>query len=169
MPPQIGVFKPFSECVTTSSQAHGLSQVPVKKFVLQVFKHVLNPKQPPDNPQSPFSIVTALVDRIRVQSSILPDQVRVTSEKPEPLLHYVFISRAAVVAQWLSTHLVTGRSWVWFLPGAGIFSSSNVSSSRCCTTIFPLLNSCATLGKTSLISTVGDLKFFNALCIQLKY
>ena len=64
-------------------------QVPKTNFDLQVFKHVLNPKQPPDNPQSPFSIVTALVDRIRVQSSILPDQVRVTSEKPEPLWHYI--------------------------------------------------------------------------------
>jgi hypothetical protein len=41
----------------------------------QVFKHVVNPKQPPSSPQSPFSIVTALVDKIRVQSSILPDQV----------------------------------------------------------------------------------------------
>lgn len=39
-----------------------------------VFKHVLNPKQPADDPQSPFSIVTALVDRINVKKSINSDQ-----------------------------------------------------------------------------------------------
>jgi len=31
------------------------------------FKHILNPRQPKDDPRSPFSIVTALVDRIDVK------------------------------------------------------------------------------------------------------
>merc|ERR1719392_228239 len=35
-----------------------------------VFKHILNPKQPPGDGQSPFSIVTALVDRIHVRERI---------------------------------------------------------------------------------------------------
>ena len=40
-----------------------------------VFKHILNPKQPKGDKQSPFSIVTALVDRIDVHNKINADQV----------------------------------------------------------------------------------------------
>jgi len=36
---------------------------------------MLNPKQPPNITQSPFSIVTALVDKMRVKTRIQPDQV----------------------------------------------------------------------------------------------
>ena len=84
----------------------------------QVFKHVLNPKQPPGNPQSPFSIVTALVDRIKVQSSILPDQVRIISQITEPL--NIIISRTAVEPD-------KDRSWVRFPIGCWAFSSSILS------------------------------------------
>ena len=39
-----------------------------------VFKHMLNPRTPADSTQSPFSIVTALVDRIDVTNRIQADQ-----------------------------------------------------------------------------------------------
>ncbi len=39
-----------------------------------VFKHMLNPGQPPGDPRSPFSIVTALVDRIDVKRRIVADR-----------------------------------------------------------------------------------------------
>ena len=39
-----------------------------------VFKHVLNPKQDPETPGCPFSIVTALVDRIDVKTKIAADK-----------------------------------------------------------------------------------------------
>ncbi len=38
-----------------------------------VFQHILNPKQDSEDPQSPFSIVTALVDRIDVKHKITAD------------------------------------------------------------------------------------------------
>ena len=44
-----------------------------------VFKHILNPKQPAGDKQSPFSIVTALVDRIDVHNKINADQVIMTT------------------------------------------------------------------------------------------
>ena len=39
-----------------------------------VFKHMLNPKQDPEKSQSPFSIVTALVDKINVKTQIVADR-----------------------------------------------------------------------------------------------
>jgi len=39
-----------------------------------VFKHILNPKQPQGDPRSPFSIVTALVDRIDFKDKINADE-----------------------------------------------------------------------------------------------
>ena len=39
-----------------------------------VFNHMLNPKSDPDNPQSPFSIVTALVDRLDIKAKLCANE-----------------------------------------------------------------------------------------------
>ena len=71
-----------------------------------------------------------------------------------------FPNRAADVAQWNSAHLITERSWVWFLPGGGLFSPSilsNVSlngpfkeAQHYCFSHKKWMPSCAAWGKTSI-------------------
>merc|ERR1719192_1630254 len=69
-----------------------------------VFKHVLNPKQPDGDGQSPFSIVTALVDRIHVRERITADDdIKISG-------HVTWVGRSSVEIT-LDLHQLRDNLW----------------------------------------------------------
>lgn len=69
-----------------------------------VFKHALNPRKPANSDQSPFSIVTALVDRIYVRGKILPDEdIRISG-------HVTWVGRSSAES---TLHLEQKRDGQW--------------------------------------------------------
>ncbi len=74
-----------------------------------VFQHILNPKQPLDDPQSPFSIVTALVDRIDVMRKITADQ------DIKMLGHVTWVGKSSAESTLELYQLREGGEWVQVL------------------------------------------------------
>merc|ERR1712001_634026 len=69
-----------------------------------VFKHVLNPKSPPGDGQSPFSIVTALVDRIHVRERITAtEDIKISG-------HVTWVGRSSAEAT-LDLHQLRDGTW----------------------------------------------------------